>query len=116
MLWSVEKPSSVLHTPTADSALVYFATVSGYLSDTELFACALADGTEVWKRKLGGVADSSPLLAGQFLLFGNDDANFYVVRCDNGAVAQALPLAGKMISSPALANGSVYIGTQGGKV
>jgi outer membrane protein assembly factor BamB len=115
-LWSVEKGSSVVHTPTADAENVYFATVSGYLSDTELFAHRLADGAEVWKRKLGGVADSSPALAGGLLLFGNHDANFHVVQASSGAVMQTLPLEGKMFSSPAVAKGSVYIGAQGGKV
>jgi len=115
-LWSVVKGSSVMHTPTCDGQRVYFATVSGYLSDTELFACRLEDGAEVWKRRLGGVADSSPILAGEVLLFGNDDANFYVVQTSTGAIAETLPLEGKMFSSPAIANGSVYIGAQGGKV
>ena len=115
-LWAVEKGSSVLHTPTADAENVYFATVSGYLSDMELFACRLTDGAEVWKQRLGGVADSSPVLAGDYLLFGLHDASFYLVRRADGSVAQALPLEGKMFSSPAVSNGSVYIGAQGGKV
>jgi len=115
-IWSSKKASSVMHTPVCDGSNVYFATVSGYLSDTELWALRLSDGAEMWKKRLGGVADSSPSLAGSVLLFGNHDANFYVVDTASGAVTQALPLEGKMFSSPAIANGQVYIGLQGGKV
>lgn len=115
-VWSSKKASSVVHTPVCDANNVYFATVSGYLSDTELWALRLSDGAEVWKRRLGGVADSSPALAGGVLLFGNHDTNFYVVDAASGVVTQALPTEGKMFSSPAIANGRIYIGLQGGKV
>lgn len=115
-LWSLTKGSSVMHTPVTDGQLVYFAIVSGYLSDTELLAYRLSTGEEVWKRRLGGVADSSPLLSGQYLMFGNHDRNFYVVNAPDGSVAQTLPLGAKMFSSPALSEGRVYIGAQDGKV
>ena len=115
-LWAVVKGSSVLQTPVADEQYVYFATVSGYLSDTELFACRLEDGAEVWKRRLGGVADCSPVLAGDSLLFGTHDRNFYVVDKASGVIAQTLPLGGKMYSSPALSGGAIYIGAQDGKL
>lgn len=114
--WSLTKGSSVLHTPISDGTNVYFATVSGYLSDTELIALRLADGSEVWKRRLGGVADSSPAMAGNILLFGNHDTNFYMVSREDGSIVQSLPLEGKMFSSPAISDGSVYIGLQGGRV
>lgn len=115
-LWALTRGSSVMQTPVADEQNVYFATVSGYLSDTELFAYRLADGTEAWKQKLGGVADSSPLLTGGCLMFGNHDRNFYVVDKASGAIIQTLPLGAKMYSSPALSNGSIYIGAQDGKL
>ena len=115
-LWALTRASSVLHTPVADDEFVYFATVSGYLSDTELFAYRLADGTEVWKRRLGGVADSSPLLSGTNLLFGNHDGNFYFVDKASGANVALLPLGAKVYSSPAQSDGAVYFGAQDGKL
>jgi eukaryotic-like serine/threonine-protein kinase len=115
-LWALTQGSSVLHTPVADEQSVYFATVSGYLSDTELLAHRLADGTEVWKKRLGGVVDSSPVLAGQRLMFGGQDCNFYVVEKADGNVAQALPLQAKIFSSPAVSDGAVYVGAQDGKL
>lgn len=115
-LWALTRGSSVLHTPVTDGTNVYFATVSGYLSDTELLACRLEDGTEVWKRRLGGVLDSSPLLAGGVLIFGNHDRNLYCVETTSGTVQQALGLDAKLFASPALSGGALYIGAQDGKV
>lgn len=115
-LWSLTKGSSVLHPPVTDGDLVYFAIVSGYLSDTELLAYRLSTGDEVWKQRLPAVADSSPLLSGQYLLFGNHDGSFHVINKADGTSAQALRLGAKMFSSPALSNGRVYIGAQDGKV
>ncbi len=115
-LWAYSGASSVLHTPVCDEQNVYFAIVSGYLSATELLALRLSDGTEIWKQKLGGVADSSPALVGDKLLFGNHDGHFYVVRKSDGAILQALDLGAKMFSSPAVAGGAIFIGLQGGEV
>ncbi|MCE5238176.1 PQQ-binding-like beta-propeller repeat protein [bacterium] len=115
-VWSCKRASSVMHTPVCDGTNVYFAVVSGYLSDTELLALRLSDGVEMWKRRLGGVADSSPVLAGGVLLLGTHDANFCVVDKDTGTITQALAMEGKMFSSPALVDGHLYIGVQGGRV
>ncbi|MHB8994267.1 MAG: beta-alanine-activating enzyme beta-propeller domain-containing protein [Armatimonadota bacterium] len=115
-LWALTQGSSVLHTPVADDQNVYFATVSGYLSDTELLARRLVDGTEVWKKRLGGVVDSSPVLAGQHLMFGGQDCSFYVVDKADGNVTQALPLQAKIFSSPAVSEEAVYVGAQDGKL
>lgn len=115
-VWVLTRGSSVLHTPVADQQNVYFVTVSGYLSDTELLAHRLSDGTEVWKKRIGGVVDSSPVLAGQQIMFGAHDCNFYVVDKADANVAQALPLQAKVFSSPAISNGAVYVGAQDGKL
>lgn len=116
VVWALQRESSILQTPVADTENLYFAAVSGYLSDTELLACRLADGAELWKLRLGGVADSSPLLAGKYLMFGNHDSSFYVVDKTAGTPAQVLALGGRIFSSPALSNGAIYVGVQGGKV
>jgi outer membrane protein assembly factor BamB len=115
-VWALTRGSSVLHTPVADEQNVYFATVSGYLSDTELLAHRLSDGTEVWKKRLGGVVDSSPALAGQWILLGAEDGNFSAFDKADPDVAQTLPLQAKIFSSPAVSNGSVYVGAQDGKL
>jgi outer membrane protein assembly factor BamB len=116
VLWTVTQQSSVLHTPVADEDNVYFATVSGYLSDTELMARRLTDGAPVWKLRLGGVADSSPVRAGKWLLFGNHDGSVYVVDASRGQVLHSLSLGAKVFSSPAVSGGMVFVGAQDGKL
>jgi outer membrane protein assembly factor BamB len=115
-IWAHSKQSSVLHTPVADDTYVYFATVSGYLSDTELWACRLTDGLVLWKIRLAGVADSSPLLTGTWLVFGNHDGNLYLVDKATGRVGGTVPVGAKMHSSPALSGGRLFIGAQDGKL
>lgn len=114
--WAMHRQSSIMHTPASDGSSVYVATVSGYLSETEMFALRVADGQQLWRRKLGGVADSSPAQVGEYLLLGNHDSNFYVLSARTGAVALTVPLGGKAFASPAISNGSVFIGIQGGKL
>lgn len=115
-VWAKEGQSSVLHTPIADGNRVYYSIVSGYTSSTEMFAARLQDGAEVWKARLGGVADSSPALCGDHLLFGLHDSHFYTVDKRGGRVLQRLPLGGKVYSSPAIADGRVYVGTGDGNL
>jgi eukaryotic-like serine/threonine-protein kinase len=116
VVWSLPRTSSVMHTPATDGHTVYFATVSGYLSDTELWACGLEDGKVMWRRKIGGVTDSSPLLAGGIVLQGAHDGNLYQVSVADGAVLQTTPLGPKIFSSPALHEGRIYVGSQDGRL
>ncbi len=115
-LWSKEGQSSVLHIPVADQDIVYYATVSGYTSDTTLFANRLSDGKDLWKNRLGGVADSSPVLAGDYLLFGNHDSHFHVVEKKSGREVRSIDIGAKLYSSPAVVDGRVYFGTGDGKL
>ena len=116
LVWSFARASSVVQTPLTDGTNVYFATVSGYLSETELFACRLSDGAPVWKTKLPAVADSSPLLSGGRLVFGLHDGNLHVVEASSGDEVAAVPLDTRVFSSPVLSGGRLFIGAQDGKL
>jgi len=115
-LWSNTGQSSVLHTAIADGNTLYCATVSGYTSNTTLFAARLSDGKELWKANLGGVADSSPALSGGYLLFGNHDSRFHVVDKSDGREVHSLDIGAKLYSSPAVVEGRVYFGAGDGKL
>jgi eukaryotic-like serine/threonine-protein kinase len=114
--WALEGQSSLLHTAVADADSIYYATVSGYTSTTKLFAARLSDGKEKWKVNLAGVADCSPALAGNHLLFGNHDCNFHIVNTANGHEVQSIPIGAKLYSSPAVADGRIYFGAGDGKL
>lgn len=115
-IWARNGQSSVLHSPVADDDTVYYSTVSGYTSATEMFAARLRDGDERWKIRLAGVADSSPALSGDRLLFGLHDSHFHVVDKRSGRVIQRLDIGAKIYSSPAVVGGRVYFGAGDGKL
>jgi|LSQX01.2.fsa_nt_gb outer membrane protein assembly factor BamB len=113
-VWAKQGQSSVLHSPIADAATVFYSAVSGYTSSTEMFAVGLRDGAERWKTRLGGVADSSPALAGDLLLFGLHDSHFHVVDSRDGRLVQRIPIGAKIFSSPAVVSDRVYFGASDG--
>jgi len=115
-LWSQFDGASVLSTPVADESAVYFGMVSGYTSSTELRAVNLQTGKEMWKRKLGGVADSSALLIGDRIMFGLHDGQFHIASTTNGNDISTVDIGAKLYSSPGYVDGRVYIGAGDGKL
>lgn len=114
--WSHTDGSSVLHTAVADERAVYFGVVSGYTSNAELHAADLATGKLLWKRKLGGVTDSSPLLAGGRLLFGLHDKEFHIADTNGGNDLATVQIGAKLYSSAACSDGRVFIGGGDGRL
>ncbi len=114
--WALEGQSSLFHTAVADADSIYYATVSGYTSTTALFATPLSGGKEKWKVNLAGVADCSPALSGDYLLFGNHDSKFHIVNTANGRELHSLSIGAKLYSSPAVADGRIYFGAGDGKL
>lgn len=115
-LWAQTEARSVMSAPVIAGESVYFVTIEGYLSKTEVRAAKLADGTELWKRVLGGVVDSSALLIGDKLVLGCHDGNLHLITAADGKVVQSVPLGPKVYSSPAWSDGSIYIGANDGKL
>ena len=114
--WALEGQSSLFHTAVADADSIYYATVSGYTSTTVLFAAHLSSGKEKWKGNLAGVADCSPALSGNYLLFGNHDCKFHIVNTANGRELHSVHIGAKLYSSPAVADGRIYFGAGDGKL
>lgn len=115
ILWQKIDAESLLHTPAGDSEQVYFATVSGYTSATRMFALTLEDGEQVWEQSLGGVADCSPALTPDRLLFGNHDEVFHVWN-RAGKEVSSVRIGAKLFSSPAVVESGVYFGTGDGRL
>jgi outer membrane protein assembly factor BamB len=116
-LWALNGTISVFTTPAVAEGVAYFATVEGYLSDTEMHAVSLADGSLLWKQPLGrNVVESSPALAGDYLYFGAGDGALHILQRQTGQVVAVVPLAKKIYSSPAVSGGRVYVGAGDGKL
>ena len=115
-LWGLNEVMSVFTTPAISGGAVYFATVAGFLSETEMRSVALADGSLLWKRPMGrNVVASSPVVAGDYLYFGAGDGALHILARLTGQPVARVPLATKVYSSPAVSGGRVYVGANDGK-
>lgn len=116
IIWQETDDTSLLHTPVCDSDRVYYAGVSGYTSSTHMYAARLSDGRELWKKGLGGVADCSPALAGNMLIFGNHDGRVHLWDIPEGTEVASVDMDAKLFSSPAVVESGVYFGTGDGRL
>lgn len=105
--WSVlrgipAKPSPLLH-----EGLIYVVDDSGVAS------CFDADdGTQLWKKRLGGTFSASPLLAGGHLYFANHDGEVTVIQPGpDGNVVAENRLDGQIMASPAAVDDALIIRT-----
>jgi outer membrane protein assembly factor BamB len=125
--WAVNDSYSVLGTPLIGGGRVFFITVEGYVSKTVARAADLSTGELVWERPVGGVVDSSPALIGvtegadgdlsdAILCFGCHDGRLYLLNAATGAVSGVESLDTKVYSSPAIADGRIYIGANDGRL
>ncbi len=115
-VWSQFEGSSVLHTPVAGETTVYVGVVSGYTSNAELHGVDLAGGRMLWKRKLGGVTDSSPILAGGVLVFGLHDNHVHIADTTDGRDIATIDIGAKIYSSAAFTSDGVFFGAGDGKL
>lgn len=112
--WRVSGARSIFASPLVTSRGVLYISVEGYLSETFL-RCQSADGRmEMAKQRLGGVVDSSPVLAGERVYFGAHDGCLYIADPATGRVLNRVLLAEKIFSSPALTDARLYIGASDG--
>ena len=71
-------------------------------------------GKVIWKHPLPGRAESSPLVIGRSVYFGDEDGELYSLSTRNGNIRWATQLAGAVKSAPAYSGGTLYVGDYGG--
>ncbi len=128
--WKFHTGGSVLSSPAVAGDTVYVASNDGFL-----YALAAADGQQRWRFATGARVTSSPAVAGGIVYVNSYDGNVYAVDAATGTkrwqfatlgehrfmaphLNGALPLHEMMpdpwdffLSSPAVSNGVVYIGS-----
>jgi glucose dehydrogenase len=111
---------------------LYVTTTYGGSSPANLHyggitALNAATGTKLWNTTIGSIMESSPAVADGVVFVGSDDTNAYPLNAIDGHNVYALNAAtgafiwnyttgGAVYSSPAVANGVVYVGSNDGKV
>ena len=71
-------------------------------------------GKVIWKHSLPGRAESSPLVIGRSVYFGDEDGELYSLSTRNGNIRWTTQLAGAVKSAPAYYGGTLYVGDYGG--
>jgi outer membrane protein assembly factor BamB len=75
-----------------------------------------ADGKSVWSFAAQGRIQSSPVVAGDKVVFGSDDGRLYLVRLLDGREIWSYDTGQPVASSPAVAGKKIVIGCNDGNV
>ena len=97
------KPTDVTG-PVYHEGKVFFADVNG-----DLVAVDAESGHEVWKRKLVGHLESSPMAVGGTLYLGTDKTNVVAVRASDGKVLWQFNSPAAIKASPSFHDGRLYV-------
>jgi outer membrane protein assembly factor BamB len=97
------KPTDVT-APVYHEGKVFFAYVDG-----DLVAVDAKSGREVWKRKLAGHLESSPMAVDGTLYLGTDKTNVVAVRASDGKVLWQFNSPAAIKASPSFHDGRLYV-------
>lgn len=105
--WTVQKGIPAKPSPLLHDGLIYVVDDNGVAScfDTE-------DGSQVWKKRLGGKFSASPIFAGGHLYFGNHEGEVLVMTPGEDAdVVQKNQVTGQIMASPAAIDNALILRT-----
>ena len=116
--WIVRDVQAGYGSPVSDGQRIYIADNGGVL-----FAFDVKDGRQLWRKNLGTIQKSSPVLADGKLYVGTENGKFFILkpRADGVDVldedemppgSDGKPSA--IIASPAVARGRVYVASMDG--
>jgi outer membrane protein assembly factor BamB len=78
-------------------------------------ALSMSNGRVVWSRPLSAGSESSPLVAGGLVYFGDQAGTVYALDAATGAVRWTYHAAGAVKGGPALSGGLLYFGDYAGR-
>ena len=116
--WIVRDVQAGYGSPVSDGQRIYIADNGGVL-----FAFDVKDGRQLWRKNLGTIQKSSPVLADGKLYVGTENGRFFILkpRADGVDVldedemppgSDGKPSA--IIASPAIARGRIYVASMDG--
>jgi outer membrane protein assembly factor BamB len=110
VLWKVENRPSDKGVPNFVTSPVYYeGRVYGAFLGGEVVAGDAADGHTVWRRKLPGHLESSPMAAAGTLYLGTDDTDVVALRASDGAPRWRTDLPAAIKASPSFHDGRLYV-------
>lgn len=107
VLWTVKKGIPAKPSPLLHDGLIYVVDDNGVASCFDR-----QDGTEIWKKRLGGKFSASPILAGGHLYFGNHEGEVFVMTPGEDAeIVQTNRVSGQIMASPAVIDNALIVRT-----
>jgi outer membrane protein assembly factor BamB len=111
--WLVRGPEVGYASPVSDGERLYVVENGGVL-----YAVDLKSGERVWRKNIGTIQKSSPVLADGKLYVGTENGKFFILkpRADGVDVLDEDMMAGDgppepIVASPAVAHGRIYVTT-----
>ena len=83
--------------------------------DGRIAALSMATGRVVWSRPLPYGGESSPIVAGRTVYFGDQDGTLYALAARTGKVDWTYQASGAIKGGPALVDGILYFGDYAGR-
>ena len=131
-IWSGNiKGGVTFSTPVVANGIVYVSTTIGgtqqNLEDGGISALNATSGESLWNHTVGSIRYSSPAVADGIVFVGSDEMSImthasagghtvYALNCATGATIWTYTTGGEVYSSPAVAYGVVYVGSNDGKL
>jgi outer membrane protein assembly factor BamB len=102
--WSVQMLAASKSTPAISESAVYVGANDGFVR-----AYSIESGSLLWRFPTGGAVTVEPLVVGDRIYFGSEDANFYCITT-SGALVWKYPVGSPIYSSAVTDGKSVYFG------
>ena len=109
--WKFKTGGKIYGSPVIDDEGIYIGSNNG-----TLYALNKKSGTEKWQYNIGAVADlrGRPIIQGQNIYFSGYDRKVHGVNIKNGKQAWTFKAGGQIYSSPTVADGILYVGSNNG--
>jgi outer membrane protein assembly factor BamB len=82
----------------------------------QIISLDAATGRRIWRHPLDDRSESSPVVVGNRVFFGDADGTLNAVKATNGRTIWSTPLAGPVKAAPAYKDGILYVGDYGGEM
>lgn len=110
VLWTIPKGIPAKPSPLLSDGLIYVVDDNGVASCFDA-----GEGTQIWKKRLGGKFSASPLLAGGYLYLGNHEGQVFVITPGPDAeVIATNTIDDQIMASPAAIDDTLLIRTATG--
>lgn len=109
-LWGIDVGDGVRSSPAIANDMIYIGV------GNDLIAVNTQSHKIIWSFNTGGLAVSSPVVAGNTVFCGSKDGNIYAVSATSGQQLWKIETGGPVESSAALVNGILYVGSDDGKL